>query len=220
MLKARRAGRFYSKICGVTTSIDAGFAIAAGADAVGINLFPGSKRYVRPEEAFALAESLAGKIDRVAVVVNPGTAELEVLRNAQCFDAIQFHGNESPGLCAGCGFDTWIKAVHLGDTAAVDAALSYETPYLLLDSARPGEWGGTGHRLDWDLAREFVLANPDRKVFLAGGLNPANIREALRIVRPYGADVASGVEATPPTKDEYLVREFVAQAASVSAPPE
>lgn len=216
MLSTPRRGRFYTKICGVMTNRDSRFVVASGADAIGFNLFSGSKRFLPPEDAFVLARSLKGKVDRVAVVVNPSAAELADLREAACFEAVQFHGDETPAFCAKAGFDCWVKAVRVDTAASMDAALLYQTPYLLLDSFRPGEWGGTGHRLDWDLARDFVINNPDRKVVLAGGLTPANLREALRIVRPFGADVASGVEVEPGKKDEYLVREFVAQAASLA----
>lgn len=91
----------------------------------------------------------------------------------------------------------------------MEIASSLGTENLLLDSWSGGAYGGTGIRLDWDLARDIVRDFPDKKILLAGGLNPNNVREALRIARPFGIDVASGVELHPRQKDEYLMREFV-----------
>lgn len=204
-----------TKICGVTSLEDAELAVKAGADALGFNFFPGSKRVIDLAESAAWIEKLAGQADRVAVVVNPTAEEVARLRDAGCFEAIQFHGDETPEFCAAAGFKTWIRAVRLKDKSMFDAALAYDTPYLLLDGWSATSYGGTGHRVDWDLVRECTLSQPDRKIIVAGGLTPSNVRDAVRIVRPHGVDVASGVELEPRKKSEYLMRTFVEQAASV-----
>jgi len=199
----------FVKICGLTRPEDARFAIEAGADALGINFFAGSKRCVVLPEVMPWLEALPGSVQKVAVVVNPTAAEVKALRDSQSFDAIQFHGDESPGFCEDCGFEVWIKAVRVLDRSSFEKALEYDTPYLLLDAWSETGWGGTGVRVDWGLVRAFVEEQPEKKVILAGGLNPSNVADALRIVAPFGVDVASGVEVDPRRKDEYLLREFM-----------
>lgn len=199
------------KICGVTNPGDAGLALAAGADALGFNFFPRSKRFIDFEENREWIAALAGRAQRVAVVVNAKEDELAKLRESGCFEAIQFHGDETPEFCAAAGFDRWIRAVRVKDADSLESALWYDTPFLLLDAYAKEAYGGTGERLDWDFVREFVIAHPERHIILAGGLNPSNVRDAVRIARPHGVDVASGVEleADPRKKNEYFVREFI-----------
>jgi len=197
------------KICGITNEDDARMSLAAGADALGFNFFPGSKRYLSPDLAIPWIQRLGDAVERVAVVVNPEEALLEKLRAAGCFEMIQFHGDESPSFCASAGFPCWIKAVRVRDRAVLVEALQYKTFHLLLDAWSDGAYGGTGKRLDWNLAREFLLEQNDRQLILAGGLDVQNVRQALRIIRPHAVDVASGVELNPRKKEEYLVREFI-----------
>ncbi len=198
----------FVKICGITRSEDARLAMEAGADAIGINFFSGSKRHVTLQDVMPWLEALTG-IQKVAVVVNPSEAEVLALRKSQCFDAIQFHGDESPEFCEDSGFEEWIKAVRVLDRSSFEQALRYQSPYLLLDAWSETGWGGTGVRVDWGLVRSFVEDHPEKQVILAGGLKPSNLADALRLVAPFGVDVASGVEADPRHKDEYLVKEFV-----------
>ncbi len=197
------------KICGITNPCDARVCSEAGADALGFNFFSGSSRALDPADALPWIRDLGPAVPRVAVVVNPDGELLAKLREAGCFDWIQFHGDETPDFCAAAGFKFWVKAIRVMDHAALEKALEFQTPELLLDAWHPDAYGGTGKRLDWDLVRDFVAKNSDRKFLLAGGLNAHNVRQAVRIVRPHGVDVASGVELTPGKKEEYLVREFV-----------
>lgn len=201
-----------TKICGLTNLADAELAIQAGADALGFNFFPGSKRFIDFTEAQPWIASLAGKVDRVALVVNADEKEVTRLRDSGCFEAIQFHGDETPEFCAAAGFPTWIRAVRLKNRETFQEALAYDTPFLLLDGWDEKNYGGTGNRVNWDLVRECTLAAPDRKIIVAGGLNPSNVRDAVRISRPHGVDVASGVELEPHRKSEYLMHAFVEQA--------
>ncbi|GAB4183851.1 MAG: phosphoribosylanthranilate isomerase [Terrimicrobiaceae bacterium] len=198
-----------SKICGITNKQDALNALDSGAEAIGINAYPASRRYANPSICAHWLNGLAGKISRVVVVVNPSEAEVDALHGLGVFDAIQFHGEETPDFCARSRFPHWIKAVRVQSPSDLELALQFDSPYLLLDGWSPGQYGGTGTRVDWDLARDFVAAHPDRRVILAGGLNPLNVHTAIRIVRPYAVDVAGGVEASPGLKEDYLVREFV-----------
>ena len=205
------------KICGITTTEDALGCVEAGAGALGFNFYPPSPRSI-PVDAdlgwICKLKSDYPDVAFVAVVVNPDEALLMRLRTAGCFDAIQFHGDESPGFCAGGakGFSRWIKALRVRSEADLAPVLAYDTPFLLLDAAVPGAYGGSGHAIDWDLAAGFVNAHPERRVILAGGLKPDNVAEAVAKVHPHAVDVASGVESAPGAKDPAKVRAFIAKA--------
>ncbi len=197
------------KICGMTSPADAKMCISEGADALGFNFFPGSARYIDPEVAIPWIRDLHGQASRVAVVVNPEESLLELLRAADCFELVQFHGDETPEACKRAGFPNWIKALRISEPSMLEEALLFDTPNILLDAWSPKAYGGTGTRLDWDMIRDFAGQNPDRRLILAGGLNVQNVRQAIRTVRPSAVDVASGVEINPGKKEEYLVREFL-----------
>ena len=198
-----------TKICGLIAPADAEIAIQAGADALGFNFYPGSKRFIDFRKEQGWIELLKGRADRVAVLVNPTGKEVDELVASGCFEWIQFHGDETPEFCAEHGGPAWIKAIRVKSEASVGTAHDFETPYILFDAWSETGYGGTGTRLNWDSIREFVYANPTRRVILAGGLTPHNVRDAVRIVRPHAVDVASGVELEPGRKNEYLVREFI-----------
>jgi phosphoribosylanthranilate isomerase len=208
------------KICGITSSADAELAVAAGADALGFNFYPGSKRCILFEESRGWISSLSGRAFRVAVVVNAGIDELHTLRDSGCFEAVQFHGDETPEFCAGAGFPAWIRAVRVKSKDSLREALRYDTSYLLLDAWSVAAYGGTGRRLDWELMREFVAAQPAKHVILAGGLGPENIGEAIRIVEPHAVDAASGVESSPGRKARDRVLDFVRAVRAARGPLE
>ncbi|MEI6491500.1 MAG: phosphoribosylanthranilate isomerase [Verrucomicrobiota bacterium] len=202
------------KICGITSPADALMCISAGADAVGFNFFSGSPRAIDPAGSFPWIRDLGSAADRVAVVVNPTAQVLDQILAAGCFEAIQFHGDETPEFCARSGGDRWLKAIRVSGPDSIAAALAFPTPNVLFDGWTAEAYGGTGQRMDWDIARDFVIAHPDRRLILAGGLNVQNVRQAVRIVRPHAVDVASGVELNTRKKDEYLVRQFIREAKS------
>jgi phosphoribosylanthranilate isomerase len=204
--ESRRIG---VKICGITNEADALLCIEAGVDALGFNFYSGSKRFIDLEESLDWIRSLEGKVDRVAVVVNADPHLLERLRDSGCFEFIQFHGDETPEHCLASGAKDWIRAVRVKDAAALNAALGYSTPHLLLDAWSPLAYGGTGGVADWRMLKDFVATNPTRNCVLAGGLTPDNVAEAIRIVEPAAVDVAGGVESSPRKKDPYLVRAFM-----------
>jgi phosphoribosylanthranilate isomerase len=195
------------KICGLTNREDAQAAIEAGADALGFNLWPGSKRCVDPTEIIQWLPSLPDDVLKVAVVVNP-TIE-EVRRCHGHFDVVQLHGQETPDFCiqAAQSGPIW-KALPL--SAELDPS-EYKKGDLLIDTAIPGSFGGTGIPIDFTAAADFVHRNPARPIWLAGGLTPENVADAVRTVRPFGVDVASGVEfsGNPRRKDPARIRAFI-----------
>ena len=207
------------KVCGITNPGDALRCIESGVGALGYNFYPPSPRSISAEGDLSWITTLKSSnpdIAMVAVVVNPEEKLLSILRETCCFDAIQFHGDESPEFCAvkGSSFTYWIKALRVRNDADLEAARSYATPFLLLDAAVPGSYGGSGHTIDWNLASGFVVSHPDKKVILAGGLNPENVAKAVSAVHPHAVDVASGVESSAGRKDPEKVRDFIASAIS------
>ena len=187
--------------------------IEAGVGALGFNFYPGSKRFIEPEKSLDWIRSLEKTVDRVAVLVNADADLLSRVRDSGCFEFIQFHGDELPTDCLNCGAKDWIRAVRVKDTSALDAALAFSTPYLLLDAWSAAAYGGTGHVADWNLLSDFVRRNSVRRFLLAGGLTPENVTEAIRAVRPAVVDVAGGVESEPRRKDAVLVKAFIKAAA-------
>ena len=203
------------KICGITNRENALASIEAGCGALGFNFYPPSPRSIPSDADLSWIRELGepfASVARVAVVVNPDTALLEKLRAAECFDAIQFHGDESPKFCAaqGAAFPYWIKALRVRTEDDLVTASAYETPFLLLDAAVAGSYGGSGQRLDWNLAAQFIATHPEKLVILAGGLTPENVAMAIAQVRPHAVDVASGVEISPGHQDHHKVRELIA----------
>ncbi len=204
------SGQLQAKICGIRSTEDALSATNLGADALGFNFYQPSKRYVPLETAVAIISSLPQATAYVAVVVNPTGTEIRSLQEFNLFDAIQFHGDESPGFCLESGFPIWIKAVRISDfDRAVETIRSFPTPYILLDADTDKAYGGTGTLIDLPLAAKIVHAFPEKHFLLAGGLRPENVREAALTVRPFAVDVASGVENTPGNKDPLKMRAFI-----------
>ncbi len=203
------------KICGITNSADALAAIDAGADALGFNLFPGSKRHVLLDDLIPWLPSLAGPALRVAVMVNPSIEN--VLLTRPHFDVIQLHGQETAAFCAqAAATGTLWKAFPLAENLAPAA---FQAHAILIDSCVPGAFGGTGALIDLDRAARFIRASPGRPVWLSGGLSPSNVAAAVEKVRPFGVDVASGVEipGNPRRKDSSRIRAFIAAARQAAA---
>ena len=204
----------FIKVCGLTTPGDAVAAVRAGADALGLNFYPGSKRVVTVAAARRIVEALPPFVWVVGVFVDAGRAE--VLRTARevGLDAVQLHGGESPAFVASLGLRT-VKALPVGGAPVTGLARRFAAAdLLLLDTAQRGHGGG-GVAFDWRLARGLARRRP---VLLAGGLTPANVAEAVRTVRPFGVDVASGVERRPGVKDPRKLKAFVAAARAAAAP--
>jgi phosphoribosylanthranilate isomerase len=205
----------FVKICGISNQADAEGVIAAGADALGFNFWPGSERYLEPAEAAEWIRELPDTVIRVAVLVNPTPAYAKEIAAIDGIDCLQLHGAESPEFCQSlveAQIPLW-KAIPM---TGRDLALpDFHTNRLLLDTVAGTKFGGTGTSFPWSSACDFIAANPAREFILAGGLNPENVAEAVNQARPFGVDVASGVEARPGTKDIYRVRDFITAARSV-----
>jgi phosphoribosylanthranilate isomerase len=198
------------KICGVTTVEDAELCAEAGADAVGLNFWSGSKRHVPVEVAARIARALPSAVLKVGVFVDASREDIARTVAAVGLDCVQLHGDEPPEDCLGHRGVRVIKALRVGpDAAATHAeALRFAVDWILLDADAGQGFGGSGRRFDWLRA---VGVAPGR-LFLAGGLTPDNVAEAIRIVAPAFVDVASGVEREPGRKDPVRVREFIAHA--------
>jgi phosphoribosylanthranilate isomerase len=198
----------FVKICGITSVDDALLAIAAGADALGLNLVPSSKRVIDIATAAHIVASVGDLVELIAVVADRSEGELDGLRRATGIRWLQLHGSETPDELQALQPEAF-KAVGIGDSADIARAAQYGGERLLLDAkSSKGELGGTGTRFDWELARPLIQS---RQVILAGGLHPDNVGDAVRALRPFGVDVASGVEApqNPRKKHESLLRAFV-----------
>jgi len=210
-LAAPPRGRIRVKVCGITTAADAEAAIAAGADALGFNTWRGSKRYLDLAAAADWIVRLPCFVTRVALCVNAPLEEALRVGALPFLDALQLHGDESHEYCAtvaasGPGL---IRAVRLEQPEQCASLNDWSTRNVLIDAAVPGAYGGTGARLDVQLAALAVARLPALTLTLAGGLDPENVAEAVRVVRPYAVDVASGVESSPGRKDPIKMRDFI-----------
>ncbi|RDC60195.1 Phosphoribosylanthranilate isomerase [Alteripontixanthobacter maritimus] len=201
------------KICGITTAAALDAAIAAQATHVGLNFYPPSPRFVDIGTATALAGRAAGRITLVGVFVEPTDQELAVAIESKKLDAIQLHGEESPGRVAeirrGFGLPVW-KALPVSNADDVASALRYDqvADFLLFDAKTPKGSalpGGMGLTFDWSLLQNYRGSLPWG---LAGGLTPATVHDAVRETRTSLLDTSSGVESAPGVKDVDLIRAF------------
>ena len=193
----------FVKICGITTEEDALLAVAMGADAVGFNFVPSSPRFLAASRAADIAKRLPPEILTVGIFRDEAPARVVELTNQAGLRAAQLHGRETAEETRWVRqrVPVVIRALPGGDPALAHAA-DYGADILMLDSASPG----SGKVFDWSLAEG---APSGLRVLLAGGLTPDNVAEAIERVRPWGVDVASGVESAPGVKDPSLVRRFI-----------
>ena len=203
------AGRVAVKICGITNEDDARAAIEAGADLLGFNTWPGTKRHIVLEDHAAWITTLP--VVKIALLVNATPAEMAATAALPFIDALQFHGDEDAAECsrAAAFGKPLVKAIRARDAAAFANADAFSTEHILLDAHVPGAFGGTGERVDFALVREFQSQHPRLTLWLAGGLSPENVADAVRAVRPRVVDVSSGVETAPGRKDFAKMRAFV-----------
>src|SRR3974390_812463 len=195
------------KICGITKWEDAQLAAELGAHAIGLNFYEQSPRCVTPFAATEILRRLPPFVSAVGVFVNWEAAAVVALAKAVGLAAAQLHGDESAQVAERVAeYLPVIKALRLGQgTDAPDFVKYRAASAFLLDSAASGQYGGTGTTGNWHAAR---AAAKSQRIWLAGGLTPENVGEAVRIVRPYAVDVASGVEARPGKKDPVKMRAF------------
>jgi phosphoribosylanthranilate isomerase len=195
------------KICGVTNAADAAFAVNAGADAIGLNFHPPSPRCIDARTAEEIVREVPRGVCRVGVFVDAARSRVEDLAARLSLDALQFHGGEDADYCRGWSQKV-IKAVRVQSAQSLARTSLPAVAFILADAYVEGLPGGTGRRvpLGW-------LEGVDReRLILAGGLDADNVAEAVRLVRPAGVDVASGVESAPGRKDPEAVRRFIANA--------
>jgi phosphoribosylanthranilate isomerase len=192
------------KVCGLTSLEDARLAVECGAEYLGFNFYRKSPRYIEPGAVREIVERLPGWIETVGIFVNqPGADEvLEILRLSGVRMA-QLHGDEDAEYCRRVGAERVIKALRVGPDFETARVLDYPAAAVLLDAFDARLYGGTGLTTDWEIAR---AASGLRKIFLAGGLSPDNLGDAIRAVAPYAVDVNSGVESAPGRKDAARLR--------------
>jgi phosphoribosylanthranilate isomerase len=209
------------KICGVTTPADVEACAAAGADAVGVNFHPGSKRYVNPKESQPLLRSIPPLMAGVGVFVGLPIRQITALAYQLGLRGVQLHGeNREPADPFPFSLIAAFRVRDRQSLTAIDTYLQMcrtagQLPAaVLVDAYVEGQEGGTGQTAPWDLLAGY---KPGVPLILAGGLTPENVGEAIRTVRPDGVDVASGVESAPGKKDPDKVRRFVAAAREAAA---
>lgn len=217
---------FRIKICGLTNIEDAQQAADAGADAIGLNFYPASKRYVTPATALRIAQAVPPEIVRVGVFVNtPIEGIREVVENGGVgLDMIQLHGDETPDFLLGLSRILSLPVIRafrltadgtgsMGRYLEQCGHLGCTPRMILIDADQPGSYGGTGQTADWT-----AVGNLPQKglppVVLAGGLTPDNVADAIATARPAAVDVAGGVESGPGRKDAAMVRAFIRAAQS------
>jgi phosphoribosylanthranilate isomerase len=197
------------KICGIGSPDEGLSACASGADLLGLNFWPRSRRFVDVETASAIATAVPSEVVRVGLFVNASVDTVRSILQSVPLDLLQFHGDETPAFCR--QFATpFVKAFRLKDQAVLTQIPDYldhpEHPFLV-DAFVPNEMGGTGVVASWDLAAE--ASRLGERMILAGGLTPANVEEAIRRVRPWAVDVASGVETAEGHKEPQKMVRFV-----------
>ena len=201
------------KICGVTNVADAQMAAESGADMIGLMFYEHSPRHITLATAVEISRALPPFVMRVGVFVNPDEA-LVPRAIAECgLNLLQFHGDEPSDFCTQFGV-MCMKAIRVRDEASLQQLENFHTNAFLLDAHSKSGLGGTGEKFNWDLAVEAQKFG--KPIFLAGGLTPENVAEAVKKVKPFAVDVSSGVESAPGKKDTAKVRAFIAAAKSVA----
>lgn len=195
------------KFCGLTRDQDMRLAVELGVDYVGLVFAPRSARRLSLQQARRLRELVPGQVGVVALVMDNSAEEVATIIEHVAPDLLQFHGQENDAFCAGFGLP-FLKAIAMGGEArdAREVAAEFPSAYgYLFDGHARGEQGGSGQRFDWQRLPQGL----ERPSFLAGGLEPGNVVEAMHVARPWGLDVSSGIEASPGIKDADKMRGFV-----------
>lgn len=200
------------KICGITSVEDGLAAAGLGADMIGLMFYEQSPRFITLAKAAEISRALPPFLMRVGVFVNaPGDFVMRAISECN-LTMLQFHGDENSEFCTQFGLIN-LKAVRVRDSESLAQLEHFQTDAFLLDAHSQNGLGGTGKTFNWDLAIEAQKFG--KPIFLAGGLTPGNVADAVRKVRPFGVDVSSGVESAPGKKDHAKVRAFIAAAKSV-----
>ena len=205
----------FIKICGITNLDDAVAAVAAGADALGFNFYKPSPRYIAPQAAREIVEQLPSSILTVGVFVNePSPQSVKSIAGEAGVAAFQLHGDESPAYCRELADRYVIKTLTVSGDFDIQMLQGYEVNAIMLDTKHSSLRGGTGRVFDWSVAIAVNEIVP--KLFLAGGLSPENIADAIELVRPFAVDACSALEDRPGIKNHERMRAFVELARSVN----
>lgn len=201
-----------TKICGITSIVDAQAAVYFGADALGFVFYPPSPRYIQPDDAANIIHRLPPFVSCVGLFVNSDHKTLEKTISDTGIDLVQFHGDESEKLCK-LSPKPWIKVIRVGTKTDLESEVNrYDgASSLLLDTDVPGSFGGTGKTFDWSL----IPKNIGKPIILAGGLKQGNVVAAVKLVSPYAVDVSGGVESEKGVKDHNKMKEFIKQVRSI-----
>jgi phosphoribosylanthranilate isomerase len=192
------------KICGITNYDDAAAAVDAGADLLGFNFYHKSLRFITAEKVADIINRLPAFVDVVGVFVDEPIERIYETRNICALDWVQLHGNESPEFCKEFLSHSvkTMKAIRVKDQSDIENAEDYFTDAILLDAFDPEKYGGTGIAFDWN-----IVGHINKRVFLAGGINPDNAEEAVKL-GVYGIDICSGIEAEPGKKDHKKMKKL------------
>ena len=193
------------KICGITNIDDALAAVSFGADALGFIFHEASGRYVTPEKAGKIISALPPYISAVGVVVDKPVEDINSIVEISGVDTVQLHGNETPEFCFQLQHRT-VKALRINDCVDKEDVELYPVEAILFDSYSDREYGGTGRTFRWELLAGLDIS---KYIILSGGLDPENVADAIRAVRPYAVDVSSGVEESPGMKNKLKMKKFI-----------
>lgn len=195
------------KICGITNDEDARVAVDAGCDALGFVFYRKSPRYIKPGDALKIIRQLPAHIIKIGVFVNSREESIRRIARLCDLDMLQFHGDESPEFCRRFKGYKVIKAFRIKDRIDLDKVCSYKTFAYLFDTFAKARFGGTGRNFNWKLIKD--IGNIKCPIFLSGGLNEKNVKEAVKVVRPDWVDVSSSLETSPGKKDHLKVKRFI-----------
>ncbi|MCE9604218.1 MAG: phosphoribosylanthranilate isomerase [Planctomycetia bacterium] len=208
---------FQVKICGLTSPADALAAVEAGADAIGLNFYPPSPRFIRRETAREIVAAVGTQVCKVGLFVNASAAEILAARDELGLDLVQLHGDERPDLLRALAPRPVMKAFRIGPDGLAPLRRWFDEGMrggllprmVLLDAYSAGRYGGTGLTTDWPTAAAYAATPGLPSCVLAGGLTPENVAAAIAAVRPAAVDVAGGVESGPGMKDAAKMQAFV-----------
>jgi phosphoribosylanthranilate isomerase len=195
------------KICGITNLEDARAAIDAGCDALGFVFYRKSPRYIAPQRVKEIIRNLPKAIIKIGVFVNAKEKTIKNIAKLCNLDILQFHGDESPNFCKKFGDYRVIKVFRIKDKVDLQDILRYKTFAYLFDTFVKDKFGGSGKKFNWGLLK--YVDEIKQPVFISGGLNASNVKEAIKSVHPEWVDVSTSVEASPGKKDSRKVREFI-----------
>ncbi len=192
------------KICGITNYLDAKTASEMGADIIGFNFYPDSPRYITPEKALKIITMLPAFIDIAGVFVNSSAEQITKIVKDCTLNWVQLHGDETDDFCksiSNLNIRT-MKAIRVKGPEDIRKAKEYHTDAILFDAFDSKQYGGTGKTFDWN-----IVGNIKKRIFLAGGINPKNAEDAVKL-GIYGIDICSGIESAPGKKDLKLMKEL------------